>query len=143
MKLNALIKVKFKSKKRVGRGLGSGRGKTAGRGSKGQKARGKIPPSFIGGTLPLYKKLPRRKGMGNSKGLSNPKVVTLSSLNKFSAKTVIDLEKLLEEKIISKRDFKNGVKILGNGEIKKPLIIKLPISNKAKGIIEGAGGEVE
>lgn len=143
MKLDKLMRVKFKSKKRVGRGPGSGLGKTAGRGSKGQKARGKIPSSFIGGTLPLYKKLPRRKGMGNSKGLSNPKVVTLSSLNKFSSKTVINLEKLLEEKIISVRDFKRGVKILGGGEIKNSLIIKLPISSKAKEIIERAGGRVE
>ena len=140
MKLNELIRIKSKSKKRVGRGPGSGRGKTAGRGSKGQKARGKIPPTFIGGTLPLYKKLPLRRGKGNMKSSSNPKTVTLDSLQVFSAKAVIDLESLFKEKIISKRDFKAGVKILNVGEVKKPLTIKLPISNGAMEKIIRAGG---
>ncbi len=67
MKLHQLSVVSHRSKKRVGRGLGSGKGKTGGRGTKGQKARGKIALGFIGGTLPLYKKLPYRRGLGNAK----------------------------------------------------------------------------
>lgn len=142
MKLNELIKVKAKSKKRLGRGLGSGRGKTGGRGTKGQKARGKIPASFIGGTLPLYKKLPLKKGFGNPKLSGNLLPISLTKLQSFKPKTVVDLEKLLEEKIISKKDLKHGVKIVG-GEMKHALIFKLPVSGKAKKTIEAAGGRVE
>lgn len=143
MKLHELVKIKTKSKKRVGRGLGSGLGKTAGRGTKGQKARGKIPATFAGGTLPLYKKLPLRRGKGNIKVSAKPKVVTLSNLQVFKPKTTIDLEKLLEEKIISKRDFKRGVKVVGGNGIKSQLIIKLSVSNNAKEVIEKMGGKVE
>ncbi|TSC66752.1 MAG: large subunit ribosomal protein L15 [Microgenomates group bacterium Gr01-1014_80] len=132
MKLSELTKIKTKGKKRVGRGPGSGFGKTAGRGSKGQKARGKIPAGFIGGTLPLYKKLPLRRGKGNLKSATNYKVVPLSALAKFKSKTVVDLEKLLEEKIITRKDLKKGVKILDGGDIKTSLTIKLPVSKKVK-----------
>lgn len=81
MKLNQLPKLKNRGKKRLGRGLGSGKGKTAGRGTKGQKARGKIPVNFSGAGLALYKKLPLRRGKGNKspgkkeKRLSNKKYV--------------------------------------------------------------------
>ena len=143
MKLNELTKIVTKSKKRVGRGPGSGRGKTAGRGTKGQKARGKIPSTFIGGTLPLYKKLPLRKGKGNPKLSTNHKPVALESLQVFKPKTIVTLEKLLEGKIISRRDLQRGVKILDGGEVKNPLTVKLPISNKAKEAIIRAGGGVE
>lgn len=64
MKLHELMKIKTKNRKRLGRGLGSGKGKTVGRGTKGQKARGKMPAGFVG-NLPLYKKLPLRRGKGN------------------------------------------------------------------------------
>ncbi len=80
MKLNELTKVKEISKKRLGRGLGSGKGKTSGRGTKGQKARGKIPAGFIGG-LAFYKKLPLKKGQGNTKQSDNPKIIKLSCFN--------------------------------------------------------------
>ena len=143
MKLNELIKVKTKSKKRVGRGPGSGLGKTAGRGSKGQKARGKIPMGFIGGTLPLYKKLPLRRGKGNLKSSTNYRVISLSALTNFKSKTVVDLEKLLEEKIITRKDLKKGVKILDGGDIKTPLTIRLPVSQKVKLKIEAAGGKLQ
>lgn len=141
MKLSNLLKVKTKSKKRVGRGLGSGKGKTAGRGTKGQKARGTIPLSFIG-SLPLYKKLPLKKGLGNPKISAKMTVVSLSSLEVFPAKTVIDVVQLIKANIISERNAKFGVKILG-GEISKALIIKLPVSKSAQKIIESSGGRVE
>lgn len=141
MKLNELKKVKIRSNKRLGRGIGSGKGKTAARGTKGQKARGKIPATFTGG-LPLYKKLPLRRGKGNSPVSLKPKVVNLSKLGIFKDKTTIDLAKLAEEKIISQKDVKKGVKILGNGEINTALTIMLPVSEGARKKIEKSGGKV-
>src|SRR3989344_1161202 len=105
MKLHEVLKTQIKSKKRLGRGLGSGKGKTGGRGTKGQKARGKIPATFTGG-LSLYKKLPLRRGKGNAKVSVKPKIVNLSRLDIFKTKTVVDVAKLLEAKIISERDVK-------------------------------------
>ena len=143
MKLHQLLKVKTQSKKRIGRGIGSGKGKTGGRGTKGQKARGKIPVGFTGSNSPNFKKLPLKRGFGNPKLSKNPKVVNLDKLSGFKAKTIIDIEQLLKAKIISQRDSKRGVKILGNGEIKTSLIVKLPVSKKAKEKIEDSGGKAE
>lgn len=143
MKLNQLSPITGKGKKRVGRGLGSGRGKTAGRGMKGQKARGKIPLTFIGGTLPLYRKLPLRKGKGNPKVSTKFKVINLSALNVFKSQSVVDLEALINSGLIKKQDLKSGVKILAEGEIKQALIIKLPVSKSARERIEKVGGRIE
>jgi large subunit ribosomal protein L15 len=140
--LNNLTASIVRSKKRVGRGLGSGKGKTSGRGTKGQKARGKIPLSFIGGTLPIYKKLPFRRGLGNPKVSSKLLAVSIVSLGKLPAGTDVDINSLVASGIIDKRDAKNGVKIVGNGELKVKLTVKLPVSQGARGIIERAGGEV-
>ncbi len=142
MKLHELIKTKQRNKKRLGRGVGSGKGKTAGRGTKGQKARGKIPATFIGG-LPLYKKLPLKKGKGNPKLSQKAKIINLSDLNVFKDKTVVDIDKLIEAKIISEKEAKKGVKILGKGEIKTALIIKVPVSANVTKKIEELGGKVE
>ena len=101
MKLQELPKTKYRKSKRLGRGLGSGKGKTGGRGAKGQKARGKVPAGFIGGTLPIYRKLPLVRGKGNPKLGVKPKVITLSVLNIFKPKTVVDMEALLKEKLVS------------------------------------------
>ena len=132
----------MRHKKRLGRGIGSGKGKTAGRGTKGQKARGKIPATFVG-SLPFYKKLPLRRGQGNPK--YSPKLVPikLSRLNVFKAKSVVDLAKLIEAKIITEKEAKKGVKILSEGEINIPLVVKLPVSKTAKESIEKKGGKVE
>lgn len=142
MKLNELVKVNQKTKKRLGRGLGSGKGKTGGRGTKGQKARGTIPATFIGG-LPLYKKLPLKRGKGNLGSGVKPILINLSKLSVFKDKTVVDIEKLIEAKIISKKDEKKGIKILGNNEFKGVLTIKLPISSSAQKQVEKLGGKVE
>lgn len=141
MKLNELIKVKTKSKKRLGRGIGSGKGKTAGRGTKGQKARGKIPATFTG-SLSLYRKLPLRRGKGNPKLSTKPKLIPLSKLNVFKAEEVVDMEKLLKVKIISEEEIKKGIKILGDGEINKALTVKIAVSEGARKKIEEAGGKV-
>lgn len=141
--LNQLPRIKSRANKRLGRGIGSGKGKTSGRGTKGQKARGKIPVGFSGSGLPLYKKLPLRRGFGNTVLREKAYVLNLSDLSIFKAKTVVDIEKLIEAELISTKHTKAGVKILGNGEIVSALIIKLPISANARKKVEEKGGKVE
>ena len=132
-------------KKRLGRGIGSGRGKTGGRGSKGQKARGKISAQFIGG-LTLYKKLPLRRGLSNlspQKKLK-PVIIKLDKLTVFKPKTRVDILSLVENNILKKNEAKKGVKILMSSVVKlPPLIVALPVSKSVKDQIEKAGGRVE
>lgn len=129
-------------KKRLGRGIGSGKGKTAGRGTKGQKARGKIPVTFTG-SYAFFKKLPLKRGKGNTKVSSKVKILKLGKLNVFKAQSIIDLGRLLEEKIISGKEAQAGVKILDGGDIDKPLIVRLPVSQGARKKLEKAGGKIE
>lgn len=143
MKLNQLQKVKAKGKKRVGRGIGSGLGKTAGRGTKGQKARGKMPVGFSGAGLPTYKKLPLRRGLGNRLVSSKPKIIKLDQLSIFKTNSVVDTEQLLQSGLVSTKDLKAGVKILGGGKVSSKLIVRLPVSKSAKAEIEKMGGKVE
>ncbi len=142
MNLNSLIKVTTRSKKRVGRGIGSGMGKTAGRGQKGQKARGSVPLSQSGTGLHLYKKLPFRRGIGNAKVSGKLVAVQLSSLSILKAGSEVTLESLLENKLISPRNVKKGIKIVGKAKILVKLIIKTPITKSAAEIIQKAGGSV-
>ncbi|MBI4097562.1 MAG: 50S ribosomal protein L15 [Candidatus Levybacteria bacterium] len=145
MGLNNLPKIKRSSKKRLGQGHGSGKVKTAGRGTKGQKARGKIPSYFEGGALPLIKRLPFRRGKGRNKSFRNvPLIVNVKYLNILPKNQVVDINCLIKYRIVKAEDAKQfGVKILGDGEIKQALIIKLPISKSAAKKIEKAGGHVE
>ncbi|MFH0937585.1 MAG: 50S ribosomal protein L15 [Candidatus Daviesbacteria bacterium] len=142
MKLHELLKTNSRSKKRVGRGLGSGKGKTSGRGSKGQKARGKVALGFIGGTLPLYKKLPFNRGIGNPKRSPKATLVPLSKLSEFKKGEVVDLQSLTATGIVNHKEALQGVKIVGNGEIKNSLTVNLPMSASAAKQIEKAGGKV-
>lgn len=142
MKLHELLKVKSKSKKRLGRGLGSGKGKTGGRGTKGQKARGKIPLSFTG-SLALYKKLPLRRGQNNPQSSTKKTLLDVAKLNVFKNGTIVDLEKLIEMKIISDKQARRGVKILNKGDLSRVLTLRLPVSISAQKKIEGRGGKVE
>lgn len=144
MKLSELPKTIEKSKKRLGRGTGSGKGKTGGRGMKGQKARGKIPAAFIGGSLPLYKKLPFVRGWGNKKANPKPVVISLEDLNKFKTNSTVSIETLVESGLVAGRGKqKRGVKVLNKGELTvKGLIIEIPVSSKVKEKIETAGGKV-
>lgn len=143
MRLNELPKIKAKPMKRIGRGIGSGKGKTAGRGTKGQKARGKIPVGFSGAGLATYKKLPLRRGLGNPHVSWKVSIIPLSKLNVFKKNSVVDLEQLLNLKLISKKDAKFGVKILADDGLGVPLKVKLPVSKAAKMKIEGLGGKVD
>lgn len=143
MKLNELVKIQRRPKKRVGRGIGSGLGKTAGRGTKGQKARGKMPVGFTGAGLPTFKKLPRRAGLGNRSVTAKAKIIKLSQLNILKKNSVVDIEQLLSSKLIGEKDLKQRVKILADGGLTVSLIVKLPVSKKAQKEIEDKGGKVE
>ncbi|MBI4036959.1 50S ribosomal protein L15 [Candidatus Daviesbacteria bacterium] len=143
MKLHKLTKVTTRSKKRIGRGLGSGKGKTGGRGTKGQKARGRVAAGFIGGTLPIYKKIPFRRGLGNPKRSTKMVPMALSKLELFTTGSTVDLQGLIDKGLILEKQAKKfGVKIVGNGEISKKLTIALPTTASAKTAIEKAGGKV-
>ena len=127
---------------RKGRGAGSGNGKTAGRGHKGQWARsgGGVRPGFEGGQMPLARRLPKR-GFHNIFGTENA-VVNVSDLNRFEDGAVVDAKALLDAGVLSKCRY--GVKILGNGEISKKLTVKASaFSETAKEKIEAAGGKAE
>lgn len=145
MELYSLTKITKRSQKRLGQGHGSGRGKTAGRGTKGQKARRKIPIDFEGGALPLIKRLPFLRGRGKNKAFKKkPIIVNLKALNLLKKDSVVTLETLIKNKIVREEDAKMyGVKILGDGEILIPLRIKLPISKRAALKIEKIGGKIE
>jgi large subunit ribosomal protein L15 len=144
MALNKLSKTIKNKKRRLGQGHGSGRGKTSGRGTKGQKAKRNISLSFEGGALPLIKRLPFRRGKGKNKVFKRkPIVVNVKVLNLLKKDTIVDIDSLVKNKIINKSDAKiYGVKILGDGEIKIPLMIKIPISKRALDKIQKAGGKV-
>lgn len=142
MQLNNLPKLQTRSKKRLGRGLGSGKGKTGGRGTKGQKARDTIKLGFTGG-VPLYRRLPLKKGKGNPNHSEKIVAISLHELAELKSGSVVDIQLLLSSKIITGKEARKGVKILGAGEIKNPLVVKLPISDKASEKIKAAGGQVE
>ena len=147
MKLGNLSKIAGKNKKRVGRGPGSGKGKTAGRGTKGQKARGGLSighSHYEGGQRPLFKRLPYRRGKGNPKITKKPIVVNLEALNLLPAGEKVNLESLIKFKIVDKKDAQMlGVKILGDGKLTKALTISLPISKSAASKVQKAGGKIQ
>ena len=132
------------SKKRLGRGIGSGIGKTSGKGHKGQNARsgGGVRLGFEGGQMPLYRRLPS-KGFSNAKFKKVYSTVNVSALNIFEANTVVDAAKLLEAGILSKVE-KDGIKILGNGELTVALkVVANKFTAQAKEKITAQGGSVE
>jgi large subunit ribosomal protein L15 len=133
-----------RSSYRVGRGIGSGNGKTAGKGHKGQNARsgGGVRLGFEGGQNPLYRRLPV-KGFSNAKFKKVYSTVNVSALNIFEANTEVDAVKLLESGILSKIE-KDGVKILGNGELTVALkVVANKFTAQAKEKITAQGGSVE
>lgn len=132
-----------KTRKRVGRGPGSGLGKTSGRGENGQKSRSGYShkPGFEGGQLPLYRRLPKR-GFTNARFKTEYAVINLSDLNKFENDSVITPE-LLKEMGLLKNQL-DGVKVLGYGTLEKKLVVKAhKFSEKARQEIEKLGGKVE
>ena len=129
---------------RKGRGPGSGNGKTAGKGHKGQNARsgGGVRPGFEGGQLPLYRKLPKR-GFKNVRFAKQYTVINVQSLNMFNDGEVVDAAALLLKGIINGVAY-NGIKILGDGELTKKLTVKASVfTGSAKEKIEAVGGKTE
>lgn len=143
--MDDLRKITTKRMRRLGRGHGTGRGKTSGRGTKGQNARSSRALSFEGGALPLIKRLPFLRGKGrNESHNSKPVVINVGDLNTLPEKSIVDIEMLIKHTIVDASDAKEfGVKILGDGELSKVLTIKLPLSNSARNKVEKAGGKVE
>ena len=132
-----------KERFRKGRGAGSGNGKTAGKGHKGQNARsgGGVRPGFEGGQLPLYRKLPKR-GFNNARFGKKYAVINVQSLNKFNDGEVVDSAALLAMGIIN--NVFDGVKVLAEGDITKKLTVTAAVfSASAKEKIEAAGGKTE
>lgn len=131
-----------KNRKRLGRGVASGNGKTAGRGSKGQNSRsgGGVRPGYEGGQMPIHRRLPKR-------GFKNPfkkifSIINVKDLNRFENNTIVD-EALLVKNGLVKGD-RDGIKLLGTGEINIPLTLKINnVSESAKQKIEAAGGKIE
>ena len=146
MKLHELAPApgSVKSRYRKGRGTGSGNGKTAGKGHKGQNARsdGGVRPGFEGGQLPLYRRIPKR-GFKNFMFKKEYAIVNLKTLEKnFNDGDEVTAEKLLEARLIKKR--LDGVKILAAGELTKKLTVKADLfSENAKAKIESVGGKAE
>lgn len=142
MKLDNLKGLERTSKKRVGRGTGSGMGKTSTRGHKGQNSRsgGGVRPGFEGGQMPLFRRLPKR-GFTNIWGVSY-KAINVENLNLFNDGDVVDREALVGAGLIHRSD--KLIKVLGNGEISKKLtVIANKFSEEAKNKLEKAGGKVE
>lgn len=144
MRLNDLFPSKGskKKKKRVGRGYGSGHGKTSCRGHKGQKSRSgaNIRPGFEGGQMPIQRRLPKRGFTNVFKKDYN--LVNVRDLNKFESNSSVDIEALYKANLL--KGSKDGVKLLGDGEISYPIAIKIhKVSKRAREKVEAAGGKVE
>jgi large subunit ribosomal protein L15 len=131
------------SKKRIGRGTGSGQGTTAGKGHKGQKARagGGVRPGFEGGQTPLYRRLPQRRGFRNITRKEYA-VINLDDLEQFDAGAEVSIEVLMKCGLVKR--LKDGVKVLGDGELTKALTVKVhKFSKSAEEKIRSAGGTAE
>ncbi|MFZ5845341.1 MAG: 50S ribosomal protein L15 [Patescibacteria group bacterium] len=141
MKLNELPKIVTKSKKRLGRGHGSGKVKTGGRGTKGQKARESIRLGFEGGQLPLVKRLPLWRGRGRNRS-RQPKAYTmsLSRLSGISEGSEVTLAFLKKHHFINEDVVR--VKLVGKGTLPKSITVAVPCSKGVQSIIEKAGGKI-
>jgi len=129
------------SRKRVGRGIGSGHGKTSTRGHKGQHSHNTVRPGFEGGQTPLHRRLPRRRGFNNifAKEFA---IINLAQLAQFEAGTEVTPELLLERRVI--RELKDGLKVLGDGELDRALTVRAhKFSKSAKDKIAASGGTPE
>jgi large subunit ribosomal protein L15 len=141
------LKVKTKSKKRVGRGYGSGKGgHTSSRGQKGQKSRGSVGILFEGVKVrkSLLNRLPFQRGKGKNKPKPGPIIVNLDALNMLRDGSKVDIESLGAAGIVKESSARvYGVKVLGDGKLEKKLIVTLPTSKSAAKKIEKAGGSVD
>jgi large subunit ribosomal protein L15 len=144
MKINELSPAEGsrKKRKRVGRGPGSGHGKTACRGHKGQKSRsgGGVRPGFEGGQMPLQRRLPKRGFTNIFKKEYN--IINIDDLNRFEPDALLDPAAFQRAGLVKK--MRNGIKLLGNGELAQPVVVRIHKASKAaKEKVEAAGGKVE
>ncbi len=144
MKINELSPAEGsrKKRKRVGRGPGSGHGKTCCRGHKGQRSRsgGGVRPGFEGGQMPLHRRLPKRGFTNIFRKEYN--ILNVEDLNRFEPNALLDAEAFKQAGLIKK--MMDGIKLLGTGEITRPVVVKIQkVSKTAKEKIEAAGGKVE
>ena len=142
MKLNELTSSGYAKAFRKGRGVGSGNGKTAGRGHKGQNSRsgGGVRPGFEGGQMPLYRRLPKR-GFNNTRFASHYIEINVQDLEIFADGTTVDSALLADTGILSVAKVNDGIKVLGTGVLTKKLVVKAKkFSASAKEKIEKAGG---
>ncbi len=144
MNIHSTTVIIQKKKRRLGQGHGSGRVKTSGRGTKGQKARRDISLTFEGGALPLIKRLPFRRGKARNNSLSGkPVIVEAGVLNTLPKNSVIDVQTLVKHKLVNEQEARKfGVKILGTGSITQPFTVKIPVSKSVASQIEKAGGQI-
>jgi len=141
--LSNLPKIVGRKSKRLGRGLGSGKGSKSGRGTtRHQKARESIPLHFEGGQARMVKKFPLLRGKARNKSVqTKPFIINLNHLNQFDNDSVVSIESLFKKKIIS--EIKMPVKVLCRGKLEKKLIVSLPVSANVKIAIEKNGGRVD
>jgi large subunit ribosomal protein L15 len=144
MKLHELApeKGQRKARKRVGRGVASGSGKTAGRGSKGQNARsgGGVRPGYEGGQMPIHRRLPKRGFKNHFKKVFA--IINVEDLNRFEADAVVDEVALIKSGLV--KGDRDGIKLLGSGEVQVPVTVRInKISASARQKIEAAGGKIE
>tara|TARA_Y100001935_G_C17301928_1_gene509799 strand:- start:1438 stop:1872 length:435 start_codon:yes stop_codon:yes gene_type:complete len=140
--LNRISKQKQFSKKRKGKGIGSGLGKTAGRGHKGQKSRSGVAiRNFEGGQMPIYRKTPKRGFNSIKKLRSNNLSISLVSFNKFKDDSVVDMKLLIESGFLKKKDHKKNIKVIDSIQFKKKIQFKdFKFTPGAKKRIESLGG---
>jgi len=145
MLLSKLPSITARSKKRLGRGYGSGKGgHTTNRGQKGQKSRSKVPLWFEGGQLPLIRRTPFIRGKSRFKSFKpQPLTITLDQLNNFKAGSKVDTESVIKTlKLNSHQVNKHGLKVIATGQLDKALKVSLPLSAGAAKAVEKAGGQV-
>jgi large subunit ribosomal protein L15 len=146
LNLSKLPAIVERRKKRIGRGHGSGKVKTGGRGTKGQKSRGTMKIGFEGGQLPLITRLPLLRGKLRNKSINDKRVgkatpVTVNKLNLITKENTVTIENLIKFNIIDKSS--QAVKILGKGKLDRAYKVKVACSNSARLAIEKAGGSVQ
>ena len=137
-------KITRKGKKRIGRGIGSGRGSKSGRGiTRHQKGRESIPLAFEGGQGRMIKRFPLLRGRAKNRPSSiRPLIVDLDFLNEFKDGSTVDVETLLKKNLVSDEAKKKGIKVLADGKLDKKLTVKLSVSKGAREAIVKAGGTV-
>ncbi|OGK23048.1 50S ribosomal protein L15 [Candidatus Roizmanbacteria bacterium RIFCSPLOWO2_02_FULL_37_19] len=142
--LSSLPKIVAKKYRRLGRGVGSGAGAKSGRGTtRHQKARTSIPLAFEGGQNRLTKKFPLLRGKGRNKPTSErPLLVHLDKLNRLKKNSIVNVKELINSGIVNKKALKVGIKIVARGKLDVPLQVAAKTSQKAREMIEKAGGKI-